>query len=143
MRKRKRILLSIAASLLAMSGCAKEAPKEAEPIVPVQVMPVRQDSIRRIVTADAVLFARDWSNVMPKISAPVRKFYVNRGDHVKKGQLLAELESRDLEAAVADTKGAYDQAGATYRNTATAMLPDEMVMAQQDVQAGRQSLDAA
>jgi len=58
-------------------------------------------------------------------------------------QVLAELESRDLEAAVADTKGAYDQAGATYRNTATAMVPDEMVKAQQDVQAGRQSLDAA
>src|ERR1700732_546983 len=98
MRKRKRILLSIAASLLAMSGCAKEAPKEAETIVPVQVTPVRQDSVRRIITADVAVCARHESNVMPKTSAPVRKFYVNRGDHVTQGQLVAELESSDLRA---------------------------------------------
>src|SRR3977135_887646 len=120
MRKRKRILLSIAASLLAMSGCAKEAPKEAEPIVPVQVTAVRQDSIRRIVTADAVLFAREWSNVMPKISAPVGKFYVNRGDHVAQGQVVAELENNDLRAAAVESKGQFDQAEANYRTTAGA-----------------------
>ena len=36
---------------------------------------------------------------MPKITAPVQKFLVNRGDHVKQGQLLAVLENRDLTAA--------------------------------------------
>ena len=143
MRKRKRILLSITASLLAMSGCAKEAPKEAEPIVPVQVTAVRQDSIRRIVTADAVLFARDWSNVMPKISAPVRKFYVNRGDHVKQGQLVAELESGDLRASAAESTGQLNQAEANYRTTAGAAVPEEVSKAQADVQAAKQAADAA
>jgi HlyD family secretion protein len=140
---RKRILLSIAASLLAMSGCAKKEEKEAEPIVPVQVTPVRQDSIRRIVTADAVLFARDWSNVMPKISAPVRKFYVNRGDHVTQGQLVAELESGDLRAAAAESTGQLAQAEANYRTTAGAAVPEEVSKAQADVQAAKQAADAA
>src|ERR1700724_2423395 len=120
----KRILLSIAASLLATSGCAKKEEKEAEPIVPVQVTSVRQDSIRRIVMADAVLFARDWSNVLPKISAPVRKVYVNRGDHVKQGQLVAELESSDLRAATAESKGQVEQAEANFRSTAGATVPE-------------------
>src|SRR5947209_1631073 len=105
-------VLPLITSLLLMSGCAKKEVKEAEPIVPVQVTAVRQDSIRRIVIADAVLFARDWSNVMPKISAPVRKFYVNRGDHVAQGQLIAELESSDLRAATVEGKGQLDQAEA-------------------------------
>src|SRR5260370_14956932 len=140
---RNRMLLTIAASLLAMSGCSKKEEKEAEPIVPVQVTPVRQDSIRRIVTADAVLFARDWSNVMPKISAPVRKFYVNRGDHVKQGQLVAELESSDLRAAAAESKGQFEQAEANYRTTAGAAVPEEVTKAQADVQAARQAADAA
>jgi HlyD family secretion protein len=140
---RKRILLSIMASLLAMSGCGKKEEKEAEPIVPVQVTPVRQDSIRRIVTADAVLYARDWSNVMPKISAPVRKFYVNRGDHVTQGQLVAELESGDLTAAAAESKGQFDQAEANYRTTAGAAIPEEVSKAQLDVQAAKQTADAA
>jgi multidrug efflux pump subunit AcrA (membrane-fusion protein) len=140
---RKRLLLSIAASLLVMSSCEKKEEKEAEPIVPVQVTPVRQDSIRRIVTADAVLFARDWSNVMPKISAPVRKFYVNRGDHVKQGQLVAELESGDLRAAAAESTGQLAQAEANYRTTAGAAVPEEVSKAQADVQAAKQTADAA
>ena len=49
---------------------------------------------------------------MPKISAPVSKFYVNRGDHVKAGQLLATLENRDLVAAAAAAKAQLDQAEA-------------------------------
>jgi multidrug efflux pump subunit AcrA (membrane-fusion protein) len=137
------MLLSIAASLLAASGCGKKEEKEAEPIVPVQVTAVRQDSIRRIVTADAVLYARDWSNVMPKISAPVRKFYVNRGDHVTQGQLVAELESSDLKAAAAESKGQFDQAEANYRTTAGASVPEEVVKAELDVQAAKQAADAA
>jgi HlyD family secretion protein len=140
---RKRLLLSIAASLLVMSSCEKKEEKEAEPIVPVQVTAVRQDSIRRIVTADAVLFARDWSNVMPKISAPVRKFYVNRGDHVTQGQLVAELENGDLRAAAAESTGQLAQAEANYRTTAGAAVPEEVSKAQADVQAAKQAADAA
>ena len=60
--------------------------------------PAIKGSIRVIVTADAVLYPRDQANIVPKISAPVRRFLVNRGDHVKQGQLLAELENRDLVA---------------------------------------------
>ncbi len=140
---RNRVLCLIAASLAGMSGCAKKEVKEAEPIVPVQVTAVRQDSIRRIVTADAVLFARDWSNVMSKISAPVRKFYVNRGDHVAQGQVVAELESNDLRAAAIESKGQFDQAEANYRTTAGATVPEEVTKAQADVQAAEQAATAA
>ena len=40
----------------------------------------------------------------PKISAPVKRMLVNRGDHVRAGQLLAELESGDLAAAAEESK---------------------------------------
>jgi multidrug efflux pump subunit AcrA (membrane-fusion protein) len=124
------------------TACTKKQEKEAEPVVPVQVTEVRRDSIQRIITAEGILRAKDQAGVMPKITAPVRQFYVNRGAHVKKGQLLAVLESKDLAAAVVDAKGAYDQASAGYRNTASATVPDEAVKAQQDVQAAKQAMDA-
>ena len=79
------------------SACKKAEP-ESKPVAPVQVAPAIKGSIRVIVNADAVLFPRDQANIVPKISAPVRRFLVNRGDHVKQGQLLAELENRDLVA---------------------------------------------
>jgi biotin carboxyl carrier protein len=100
---------SAAAGVLA-SGCAKKREAEAEAPAPVQVTGVTQEPIRRIVAGDGVLFPLGQSSVMPNISKPVVKFYVNRGDHVKEGQLVATLESRDLKAAVDNAKAQVNQA---------------------------------
>jgi HlyD family secretion protein len=141
---KRKFMLPVAALLIATCGCSKkDEEREAEPIVPVQVTPVRQDSIRRVVTADAVLYALDQASVMPKISAPIRKLYVNRGDHVKQGQLLAILENRDLTAAAVASKGAFDQAESNYRSTSGSAVPEQMGKAEADVTAARQTLDAA
>jgi len=129
--------------LLVFAGCVKKEEKEAEPIVPVQVTAVRQDSIRRLVTTDAVLYPRNQASITPKISTPVRKFYVNRGDHVRESQVLAVLENRDLEAAALESKGQYEQAEANYQATSNASIPDEVTKSQADVQASKQGLDAA
>lgn len=139
----KKLIWPAAALLVAVSGCSKHDEKEAEPVVPVQVTAVRRDAIRRIVTADAVLYPQDQASVTPKISAPVRRFYINRGDHVKQGQLLADLENRDLTAAAVASKGTFDQAEANYRGTAGAAVPEQVNKAQADVAAAKQALDAA
>ena len=113
-------LVPAALAFSLLCGCSKPKEKETEPVLPVQVTPVVSEPIERVIVAEGVLRALDQSGVMPKISAPVRKFYVNRGDHIKAGQLLATLENRDLAAAVTDTKGAYDQAAANYRTVPSA-----------------------
>lgn len=137
------ILLPAALLALLLCACSKEKEKEAEPVLPVQVAEVAVEPIDRVITAEGILRALDQSAVMPKISAPVGKFYVNRGDHVRKGQLLATLESRDLAASVLDTKGSFEQAAANYRNVSSATVPNELVKAQSDVGSAQQQLDAA
>lgn len=112
-------------------------------MVPVQVAEVQQGSIDRIVSASAILYAVDQASVMPKISAPVKTFFVNRGDHVQKDQLLAVLENKDLKAAVSDSKGAFQQAEAALRTTTAATVPEDTTKAQQDVQAAKQAMEAA
>src|SRR5438309_3499351 len=106
-----------------LTACKKAEPKE-EIIAPVRVAPAIKGSIRLIVNADAVLFPRDQANIVPKISAPVRRFVVNRGDHVKAGQLLAELENRDLVAAAQESHGQVQQAESNYHTTAAATVPE-------------------
>jgi HlyD family secretion protein len=140
---RKYLIWFVPLCLLAPAGCGKKGEQEAEPIVPVQVAAVKLGSIRRIVTADAVLYPQNQASVTPKVSAPVRKFYINRGDHVKEGQLLAVLENRDLSAAAAESKGLYEQAAANYRATSSASLPVQITTAQANLQAAKEALDAS
>jgi HlyD family secretion protein len=129
--------------LIATLACSRTEEKETAPVVPVQVTTVREDSVRRIVTADGILYPQDQATIMPKISAPVRKFFVNRGDHVKQGQLLAVLENRDLAASAVASKGQYEQAESNYRSTAGATVPEELNKSEADVRAAKETLDAA
>jgi multidrug resistance efflux pump len=135
--------LGCAACMLA-AGCSRQQEQEAaEAPAPVQVTAVTEDSIRRTVAADGVLFAKNQWNVMPNITAPVAQFDVNRGDAVKKGQLLAVLENRGLVANVDANKGQVEQAQANLQNTEHASIPESVVKAQTDVESDQEQYDAA
>ncbi|HZS29514.1 MAG TPA: biotin/lipoyl-binding protein, partial [Candidatus Angelobacter sp.] len=114
--------LALAAVLsLAIAGCGKSEKEEA-PEVTVQAVPAATSDISRVVNAEAVIFPIAQSSITPKINAPVKKFYVARGQKVRQGQLLATLENRDLSAAALDNKGAYEQAEAAYSTSVNATL---------------------
>src|SRR6266576_7318602 len=91
-------LAFVLASLSLACGCSKPE-KETPPVVSVQVADVKQTSLEKIISTEAVLFPLQQAAITPKISAPVKRFYVNRGNHVKAGQLLATLENQDLTAS--------------------------------------------
>jgi len=68
-------------------------------------------------------FPRSASVITPKITAPIREFFVKRGSPVRKGQLLAILENKDLAAAAGQSKGEFEQAEAGYATTVGAAFP--------------------
>jgi multidrug efflux pump subunit AcrA (membrane-fusion protein) len=145
--ERKVLAAFASAALLAASwGCGKAKEKDAaegEAPTPVQVAEARSGPIDHIVTADAVIYPINQANVTPKIATPVKRMLVNRGDHVKVNQLLAELESRDLAASVNESKSLYDQAEANYQNVSGATVIDDKTKAQTDVASAQQGLEAA
>ena len=137
------ILVLLAALALLTSACSKKEEKETEAPATVQVTAVTQSAIHRVVGGDGALFPRDQASVMPKIAAPVEKFLVNRGDHVKAGQLLAVLESRDLTAEAAEGQAGLQQAESNLRSTSEASVPESVVKAQTDVESARETTEAA
>ena len=137
----KTYLAVIAAAFL--TACSKPAEEKEKAPVPVQVTSVTQATIRRIVQGEGALYPLDQASLMPKIAAPVQRFYVHRGDHVKRGQLLAVLENRDLIYAAAESKGAIDQAQSNLRTTEVSTIPDSGVKAQTDLAAARDTRDSA
>jgi RND family efflux transporter MFP subunit len=129
-----------AASFVFLAGCkkAEEAPK---PLVYVQSAHPQQGIISEQITADAVLAPLAQAAISPKVTAPVRKFLVQRGSKVKAGELLATLENKDLEAAVVDNKGAYTAAEASCETTTKATIEEDYTKAQLDLAQAKSSLD--
>ncbi len=112
----KPSLLSKSVLLLAgaifLHGCSS-AEKEPTPLVSVQVTPAKRGPIQLEVSSDAVVYPLQQAILTPKITSTIAKFYVQRGTHVKQGQLLALLENRDLAGAAEQSRGEFDQAEAT------------------------------
>jgi len=136
-----RVLYGLMAGCLLVAGCSKDA-KEGDPVVAVQAVAAQKGEISRMVSAEAVIFPIAQSAITPKINAPVKRFLVTRGQKVHQGQLLAELEHRDLSAAAQDSRGAYDQAQAAYETSVGATLPEDIQKAELEVETARQALDA-
>jgi len=136
-------VISFIALALLLSACGKKQAAEVASPPAVQVTAVTQNTIRRIVRGDGVLFPQDQANVVPKITAPVQKFYVRRGDHVRAGQVVAELENRDLVGAAAEAKTGIDVAESNLRATEGSTIPEAVVKAQTDLEAARQARDSA
>jgi multidrug efflux pump subunit AcrA (membrane-fusion protein) len=143
-RDRRRCELPIVLALaIASSSVACSHEKEEEAAVPVKAVTVQKTAIQRVIAADAVLFPLQQAALVPKITAPVKTFYVNRGAKVHKGQLLAVLENRDLAAAQEENRGAFEQAEAAYVTGTSASLPEELQKAPGDAQSAKEQLDAA
>lgn len=133
-------LLSAAAlPLLFLPGCKKEA--EPESVVTVQAEHPEQGTIAEHIIADAVLTPIAQAAIEPKITAPVRKFYVQRGARVKAGELLAVLENSDLAAAEMDNKGSYTAAQAAYDTATKAQVPEDTLKAESDLAQAKANLD--
>lgn len=127
----KRKMVSFSSCVLVSLVACSSSPKPA-PVVPVNVsvVQVKQQAISEIVSAGGTLFPLHQASLSPKISSPVRAFYVNRGDRVHRGQLLAILENGDLAGAAVAAEGGFDQAQATYTKTVATGLPEQMQQAE-------------
>jgi len=121
-------------------GCSKEKTEEAA--VHVTAATVQKGTIQHVVEADAVLFPLQQAAIVPKITAPVKRFLVKRGSRVHKDQLLAVLENQDLAAATEENKGAFEQAEAAYVTSTAASLPEEVQKATSDEQSATEQYEA-
>ena len=130
----------VTAASVSLAGCNK-GDATPTPVVAVQAEHPAMGAIAEHIPADAVLAPLAQAAISPKISAPVRHFYVQRGSHVKAGQLLAVLENRDLTAAALDNRGAYTAAQAAYATTTQAQVPEEYQKAQLDLAQAKANLD--
>lgn len=135
-----RYLLFTALAVALAAGCQK---KEAAPSVEVEVQATaaKRQAITEHIEADAVLSPLNQAVISSQISAPVQKFFAQRGSKVSKGQLLAVLDNRNLKAAVVDNQGSYDAAQAQYQTATKATVPEDTQKAKADLAQAKANLD--
>jgi len=124
--------------LASLAGCKKEAAPQTQ--VTVQAEHPAQGPIAEQINADAILAPIAQAAIVSKISAPVKKFYVQRGAKVKEGELLVTLENNDLTAAAMDSKGSYQAAQAAYDTATQAQVPEDTLKAESDLAQAKANL---
>jgi HlyD family secretion protein len=128
-------------SWMLFTGCSSEEAGNETPTVTVQAATAAVQPIQQVVNADAVIFPRDQAAIVPQVSAPVKKFYVNRGSRVHSGQLLAELESESLAGAYEENQGGYQEAQTNYE-TALEKANQDLTLAKQQLSAAEKVYDS-
>lgn len=136
------VALASTALLLTALGCSGSNADNATSAVHVETVKARRQNIDDIVTAQGLVYPVHQASITPKITAPVQRFYVNRGSRVHAGQLLAVLANQDLAASLVAARGAYDQALGNYQSTTTSTLPEEIQTAQNNLQNAKSNLQA-
>jgi multidrug efflux pump subunit AcrA (membrane-fusion protein) len=138
---RKGCVAAILAAAL-VGGCRGKSEEEEAPVVTVDVAPVLLKTIERTIRADGLLYPRQQAAIVPKISAPIKRWDVQRGARVRVGQLLVELENQDLAGAATESRAALSQAEATFETTSKATVPEELQKAELDAKAAQDAVNA-
>jgi membrane fusion protein (multidrug efflux system) len=118
----KPFLTTIAAIAL-LCGCKPEstAPlKKAEPPVAVKLVSISKGDITRSVALPALIVANQHATLFSKTTGYVKKISVDKGDQVKEGDVLAELEVPELTADAARYKADADIASLDFQRASEA-----------------------
>jgi HlyD family secretion protein len=130
----------LCSAIVLAAGC-KKAEQTPPPEVYVQASHPVVASIGEQISADAILSPLAQAAISPKVTAPIKKFYVQRGSRVHAGELLATLENSDLAAAAMDNQGSYTAAQAMFETATKAVAPEDLTRARLDLAQAKATLD--
>jgi membrane fusion protein (multidrug efflux system) len=112
------VRVAILALSLAVASCAKEGvaadasqndkdgKNAAEAAIPVEVAKPERGEMLAMYSGTATLEAEADAEVIAKVGGEVRRIYVEEGDRVAAGQILASLDDRQLKLQAAQTSAA-------------------------------------
>jgi HlyD family secretion protein len=117
-RRRRIIYVCIAVfGVLVLAGGVIAATRGGTKIDPSKLAKVEKGDLAKSVVATGKVEPITKVEIKSKASGIVKKLYVDAGDRVKKGQLLAELDKEEIAAQVAQAKAQLEASEASARGT--------------------------
>jgi len=117
------VLLVVGLIVWRVRSSAPEAETEVTPTVSVKVARVEKGKIATPVTAVGTIWPREKADVGAKISAQIKSMPLLKNKLVRAGEVIAVLESRDLQAQRAEAVSALNEARASERSVVTGTIP--------------------
>lgn len=130
------------AATLALSACGKGGAPNGPPPLSVDAAQAQRQNIATHIVLDGQVAPLEQSTLAFQQSAPIIGIYVNIGDVVKKGTLLARIDPSTLSAQLQQAQAQAAQQGATAQG-AVVGLPVQTQSNQAAVQSAKASLDNA
>jgi len=119
-KKRRRLIIwgsVVAVIVLLIAGGVFAATRGGTKIDPTKLAKVEKGDLAKSVVATGKVTPITKVEVKSKASGIVKKLLVDYGDHVKKGQLLAQLDKLEIEAQVAQSQAALEAAQANLKSS--------------------------
>lgn len=118
-KRRTRIIIisAIVVVIVLIVGVAVAFSHGSSKIDPSKLAKVEKGDLAKSVVATGKVEPITKVEVKSKASGIVKKLYVEYGDHVKKGQLLAQLDKIEIEAGVEQSKAALLAAQANLKGS--------------------------
>jgi RND family efflux transporter MFP subunit len=117
------LVLFVALVIWRLKKSATEAESEVTPVVSVKVVKAARENIAVPVSAVGTIWPREKADVAAKISAQIKKMALLKNKVVHAGEVIAVLESRDLETQRAEAVAALNEARANERSLITGTIP--------------------
>src|SRR5512140_1213314 len=117
LRAATRAALVVACAALATGCGGQPQTKAAAPAAPraVHLAPVRRGEVTRSITLPASVRAYQEATLYAKVAGYLKTIDVDKGDHVKEGALLAEIEVPELIAERAKDRAQVEVANIDYK----------------------------
>lgn len=108
-------LTAAALAALVLAACGQGGGSQAAPPLNVDVAAAKRQDIATYITLDGQIAPLEQSSLAFQQSGAITGVYVNVGDRVRRGELLARIDDSLLRAQYAQAQAAYRQASATAR----------------------------
>ncbi len=83
--------------------------------VPVAIKELKTEIFNHFIEVSGNIEAVDAAFISPEIPGQIRKIYIQEGDHVSKGQILAKLNTSTIEKSIDEVKTALELANTVYK----------------------------
>src|ERR1041385_5679404 len=117
------VLLLIALVIWRLNRSATEGETEVTPTVSVKVVKAEKGNISEPISAVGTIWPREKADVAAKVSAQIKKMALLKNKVVHAGEVIAVLESRDLQTQRAEAVAAVNEARANERSLITGTIP--------------------